>query len=135
LAFDALPFAFTSCLVGPGVHQCAPNWGNHVLRQVQGWKQESSVDNDKGSKCRYKSDARTKEYYNRIVKRRHHNVAITHVANNRIVKRRHHNVAITHVANKMLKIFEHMLTEDTLYNERKEKIYTSKLNGLEKMAP
>jgi transposase len=63
-----------------------------------------------------RSDPRMKEYYDRIV------------------KRHHHNVAITHVANKMLKILWHMLTEDTLYNERKEKLYTSKLKRLEKMA-
>ena len=52
----------------------------------------------------------------------------------RLVKRRHHNVAITHVAEKMLRILWHMLTEDTLYNERKERLYSSKLKKLAKMA-
>ena len=52
----------------------------------------------------------------------------------RIVKRRHHNVAITQVANKMLKILWHMLTEDTLYNERKDALFASKLKRLERRA-
>lgn len=52
----------------------------------------------------------------------------------KVVKRHHHNIAITHVANKMLRILWYMLTEDTLYNERNEKLYSSKLKRLEKIA-
>jgi transposase len=62
-------------------------------------------------------DPRMKAYYDRLVKRG-----------------LHHNIAITHIANKMLKIIWHMLTDDTLYNERKEKLYASKLKRLEKIA-
>jgi transposase len=62
-------------------------------------------------------DPRMKAYYDRLVKRG-----------------LHHNVAITHVANKMLKILWHVLTEDTLYNERSERLYTSKLKRLERLA-
>src|SRR5579875_3100660 len=52
----------------------------------------------------------------------------------KIVKRHHHNVAITHVANKMLRILWYMLTEDTLYNERNERLYASKLKRLQRIA-
>ncbi len=52
----------------------------------------------------------------------------------RIVRRHNHNVAITHVANKMLRILWHMLTENTLYNERREELYARKLKRLARMA-
>lgn len=48
----------------------------------------------------------------------------------RIAKRHHHNVAITHVANKMLRILWHMLTEKRLYNERRNELYALKLKRL-----
>jgi transposase len=48
----------------------------------------------------------------------------------RKLKRHHHNVAITHVSNKMLVIIWHMLKENSLYNERKEKLYRSKLKKM-----
>jgi len=52
----------------------------------------------------------------------------------RIVKRHNYNVAITHVANKMLRVLWYMLTENTLYNERKEGLYARKLKRLAGMA-
>jgi hypothetical protein len=48
----------------------------------------------------------------------------------RKLRRHHHNVAVTHVANKMLRIIWHMLSEDRLYNERKERLYESKLKRM-----
>jgi len=39
-------------------------------------------------------------------------------------------VAVTHVANKMLRIIWHMLRENRLYNERKERLYESKLKRM-----
>lgn len=45
----------------------------------------------------------------------------------RKLKRHNHNVAITHVANKMLRVLWHMLKQDRLYNERKERLYRTKL--------
>ncbi len=49
-------------------------------------------------------------------------------------KRHHHNVAISHVANKMLTILWCMLKENRLYNERKEKLYDSKLKRAARIA-
>lgn len=46
------------------------------------------------------------------------------------VKRLHHNVAITHVGNKMLRILWHMLMENRLYDQRNEERYQSKLKKL-----
>lgn len=40
---------------------------------------------------------------------------------------------VTHVANKMLRILWYMLTQDTLYYERNERLYSSKLKRLEKI--
>jgi len=48
----------------------------------------------------------------------------------RKLRRHHHNVAVTHVANKMLRIIWHMLLENHLYNERKERLYESKLKRM-----
>ena len=48
----------------------------------------------------------------------------------RKVKRLHHNVAITHVGNKMLRILWHMLMENRLYDQRNEERYQSKLKKL-----
>jgi transposase len=48
----------------------------------------------------------------------------------RKLRRHHHNVAVTHVANKMLRIIWHMLRENRLYNERKQGLYESKLKRL-----
>ena len=48
----------------------------------------------------------------------------------RKLRRHHHNVAVTHVANKMLRIIWHMLRENRLYNERKERLYESKLKRM-----
>jgi transposase len=48
----------------------------------------------------------------------------------RKLRRHHHNVAVTHVANKMLRIIWHMLRENQLYNERKERLYESKLKRM-----
>jgi transposase len=48
----------------------------------------------------------------------------------RKLRRHHHNVAVTHVANKMLRIIWHMLQENRLYNERKEELYESKLKRM-----
>jgi len=48
----------------------------------------------------------------------------------RKLRRHHHNVAVTHVANKMLRIIWHMLRENRLYNERKEQLYQSKLKRM-----
>jgi len=45
----------------------------------------------------------------------------------RKLRKHHHNVAITHVANKMLRILWHMLRDNTLYNERKQQLYHRKL--------
>ena len=41
----------------------------------------------------------------------------------RMRKRHMHNIAITHVANKMMVIIWHMLTDRTLYKERKDRLY------------
>ncbi len=60
-------------------------------------------------------DARMKEYYTRL-----------------LLKRHKHHVAITHVANKMLTIIWHMLTEGTLYEDRNEKLYRSKIKEVMK---
>ena len=49
----------------------------------------------------------------------------------KIAKRHGHNVAITHVANKMSKIMWSMLTYKQLYNERKEKLYKTKLKKIQ----
>jgi len=59
-----------------------------------------------------RSDHRLKAYYERKL------------------RRHHHNVAVTHVANKMLRIIWHMLRENRLYNERKERLYESKLKRM-----
>jgi transposase len=48
----------------------------------------------------------------------------------RKLRRHHHNVAVTHVANKMLRIIWHMLQENRLYNERKQRLYESKLKRM-----
>jgi transposase len=48
----------------------------------------------------------------------------------RKLRRHHHNVAVTHVANKMLRILWYMLREKRLYNERKERLYQSKLKRM-----
>jgi transposase len=48
----------------------------------------------------------------------------------RKLRRHHHNVAVTHVANKMLRIIWHMLRENQLYDERREGLYESKLKRL-----
>jgi len=48
----------------------------------------------------------------------------------RKLRRHHHNVAVTHVANKMLRIIWHMLRENRLYNERRERLYESKLKRM-----
>lgn len=50
----------------------------------------------------------------------------------KIAKRHGHNVAITHVANKMIRIIWSMLTYKQLYNERKEKLYKTKLKKIQK---
>jgi transposase len=52
----------------------------------------------------------------------------------RKLRRHHHNVAVTHVANKMLRIIWHMLRENRLYNERKEQLYESKLKRMNHIA-
>jgi transposase len=49
-------------------------------------------------------------------------------------KRHSHNIAITHVANKMLRILWYMLSNNQLYNERKEKLYSSKLKRMARTA-
>ncbi len=46
------------------------------------------------------------------------------------VKRLHHNVALTHVRNKMLRILWHMLMENRLHDQRNEERYQSKLKKL-----
>jgi transposase len=48
----------------------------------------------------------------------------------RKLRRHHHNVAVTHVANKMLRIIWHMPRENHLYNERKQQLYESKLKRM-----
>jgi transposase len=50
------------------------------------------------------------------------------------LKRHSHNVAITHVANKMLTIIWHMLQQNRLYNEKNEKLYSSKLKRMARTA-
>ena len=45
-------------------------------------------------------------------------------------KRHMHNIAITHVANKMMVIIWHMLTDRTLYKERKDRLYQKKLKKM-----
>jgi len=52
----------------------------------------------------------------------------------RKIRRHHHNVAVTHVANKMLRILWHMLRENRLYNERKGRLYESKLKRMAHIA-
>ena len=52
----------------------------------------------------------------------------------RKIRRHHHNVAVTHVANKMLRIVWHMLGENRLYNDRKPRLYESKLKRLAEIA-
>ena len=54
-------------------------------------------------------DKRMKEYYTRLM------------------KRHKHNIAMTHVANKMLTIIWHMLTENSLYEDRNENLYRAKI--------
>jgi hypothetical protein len=49
----------------------------------------------------------------------------------RKARRLHHNVAVTHVANKMLRIIWHMLMENSLYDQRNEERYQSKLKRLQ----
>ncbi len=48
----------------------------------------------------------------------------------RMRKRHMHNIAITHVANKMMVIIWHMLTDRTLYKERKDRLYQKKLKKM-----
>ena len=50
----------------------------------------------------------------------------------RLTKRHKHHVAITHVANKMLTIIWHMLAENSLYEDRNEKLYRSKIKEVMK---
>ena len=50
----------------------------------------------------------------------------------RHIKKHPHGVAISHVANKMGTIIWHLLTEKTLYNERKDSLYARKLKKISK---
>jgi transposase len=52
----------------------------------------------------------------------------------RKLRRHPHNIAVTHVANKMLRILWFMLTNNQLYNERNEKLYSSKLKRMARSA-
>lgn len=48
----------------------------------------------------------------------------------RKLKRHDHNAALTHVANRMLRVLWHMLREGRLYDERRERLYRSKLKRM-----
>jgi hypothetical protein len=46
------------------------------------------------------------------------------------MRRHRHNIAVTHVAAKMLRTLWHMLQRNRLYDERKERLYRSKLKRM-----
>jgi transposase len=52
----------------------------------------------------------------------------------RNARRMHHNKAIVKVANKMMKIIWHMLTKRQMYLQKNERLYSSKINRMKKLA-
>jgi transposase len=93
----------------PSIHQT----GNSLyMGRMKGGNSKVRWIMTQAANIAFRTDPRMRSYYERKI------------------RRHHHNVAITHVANKMLRIIWHMLRENRLYNERKERLYESKLKRM-----
>ncbi|CDI06478.1 hypothetical protein NITUZ_60005 [Candidatus Nitrosotenuis uzonensis] len=94
----------------PSVHQSGSSL--YMGRMKQGNKKVNWILTQ-AAQTSARTDERMKQFYQRVV------------------RRYRHSIAITHVANKMIIIIWHMLTNRTLYNERKQNLYDAKLKRMQ----
>jgi transposase len=94
----------------PSVHQTGET---KYMGKMKGGSKKACWMMVQAANVAVRADPRLKRYYERKA------------------RRLHHNVAVTHVANKMLRIIWHMLMENSLYDQRNEERYQSKLKRLQ----